>query len=154
MLKDLRKQANLTQIQASKLLGVSLRTYKSYEKENNFNNLKYLKMLDILKENIKIDECHGILTINQIKYISKDVFKKYDITFVYMFGSYAKGTQKITSDIDLLVDANITGMTVYELIEELREKLLKKIDYIKIDDVLDNKELLTNILKEGIKIYG
>ncbi len=35
-----------------------------------------------------------------------------------------------------------------------RETLKKKIDIVRIEDLLENSTLLVIVLKEGIKIYG
>ena len=45
-------------------------------------------------------------------------------------------------------------MRFYEMVEELREGLKKKVDALNLDQLRDNLELLNEILKDGIKIYG
>ncbi len=152
-LKELRLTKNLTQKEAAILIGISLRSYKDYE--NNpikTKNYKYESMVKIIEEYNKIDEEHGILDIDYIKNIVIDVLNKFNIKSCYLFGSYAKGIAKGDSDIDLLIDSEITGLDYFGLIEELREKLHKKIDLIRLKDV-DNNELLKEIIKDGIKIY-
>ena len=71
-----------------------------------------------------------------------------------MFGSYAKGKATETSDIDLLVSDSITGLKFYELVEKLRESLHKKVDLLDFKQFMNNKVLASEVLKEGIKIYG
>ena len=71
-----------------------------------------------------------------------------------MFGSYAKNKATPKSDIDLLIDTEVTGLDFFGLIEELRQSLHKKIDLLKINQLNNNQELLKEILKDGIKIYG
>jgi len=39
-------------------------------------------------------------------------------------------------------------------VEELRNSLQKKVDVIEVAGLKDNVELLEEILKDGIKIYG
>lgn len=80
--------------------------------------------------------------------------KKYDIKSCYLFGSYAKGKEKETSDVDLLIDSEITGLDFYGLVEELRNALHKKIDLLTMKSISNNSVMLTEILKDGIKIYG
>ena len=70
-----------------------------------------------------------------------------DVNFCYLFGSYAKA--KPTSDVDLLISANVKG-----LVEEIRLKLNKKVDVLDINQLNNNIELTEEILKDGIKIYG
>ena len=71
-----------------------------------------------------------------------------------MFGSYAKGKANEQSDVDLLISTNVTGLEFFGLIEELREKLHKKVDLLDDRQLINNLDLLREILKDGIKIYG
>ena len=54
----------------------------------------------------------------------------------------------------MLIDSHITGLDFYGLIDELRIGLKKQVDLISIYQLNNNSELLSNVLKEGIKIYG
>ena len=155
ILKEIRKNKKLTQNEAANILAVSLRSYKDYE--NNplkINTIKYNYMCDKLHKYSAIDEEHGLLSLKDIKDIVKQVFDKYEINFCYLFGSYAKNNATEISDIDLLIDTNITGLDFYGLVEELRTTLCKKIDLLKLNQLINNTELLKEILKDGIKIYG
>ena len=40
------------------------------------------------------------------------------------------------------------------LIEEIREALHKKVDLIRLSDLNNNIDLVNEIMKDGIKIYG
>ena len=63
-IKELRKEQNLTQQQAAELIGISIRSFKSYENdESKAGTLKYKYILDKLKELNRLDEDHGILSI-------------------------------------------------------------------------------------------
>ena len=51
-IKELRKEQNLTQQQAAELIGISIRSFKSYENdESKAGTLKYKYILDKLKVN-------------------------------------------------------------------------------------------------------
>lgn len=153
-LKEIRSKANITQIEASNLVGVPLRTFIRYENEEKYKKtLKYQKMCDVLEQATKIDEEHGILTIEEIKKTCKEVFDKYDVEFAFLFGSYAKDTAVPMSDIDIMVCTKITGLKFFGLIEDLRESLHKKVDLIALDDIKPGSELMIEILKVGKKIY-
>ena len=156
LLKNLRIENHLTQKEAAKMLNVSLRTYRTYETDKSkINTFKYKYLFDSLSELTKIDEEHGILKLEDIKTKVKNVLDKYNnINFCILFGSYAKGTAYDYSDIDLIIDTPITGIKFFNLIENLREALHKKIDLLKINQLLDNEKLLRDVLKDGIKIYG
>lgn len=154
-LKELRKQKGLTQAKCAAYLGVPLRTYQNYEKnENRGSTIKVEYMYDKLLQYGFVDETHGILTVEKIKEACSSVFKKYKVEYCYLFGSYAKGAAGEQSDVDLLVSADMTGIEFYGLFEELREELKKKVDLLAKEQVDSNPELLNEILKYGIKIYG
>ena len=111
-------------------------------------------MCQALNEYGYIDEDNGVLTFDVIKQVCFKVFEDYQVEFCYLFGSYAKGKAKSNSDVDLLISTNVGGLKYFELIETLREKLKKKVDLIPVSTLNNNQALLTEILKDGIKIYG
>ena len=151
----LRKELGLTQSQAASLLGISMRSYQDYENnKNKTKSIKYDYILRRFKEMLYVDETTGLLTIEKIKTVCEKIFKNYDIKSCYLFGSYAKGKETPKSDVDLLVDTSVTGIDFYALCELLREALHKKVDLLDIKRVSENNELLSEILKDGIKIYG
>ena len=53
-----------------------------------------------------------------------------------------------------MIAYDITWLKYYGLVEELRESLKKKVDALDIEQLRNNYELLKEILKDGIKIYG
>lgn len=156
-LKDYRTQVGITIKEASQISGVPVRTYIRYENDNSYGNvLKRKQILSILREKFDITENNGILSIDRIKECVEEVFSSYkeQISFCYLFGSYAKGYASDSSDVDLCVSTSLTGLSYVGLIEELRQKLCKKIDLIRLNDLSDNFELLSEIMKDGVKIYG
>lgn len=154
-LKSLRIALKLTQQEAAKRLGISLRSYIMYENdESKAGSLKYRFMLQELEKMNLLDEDHGILSMEQIKSVCSDVFASYEVEFCYLFGSYAKGKAKETSDVDLLISTDTTGLRYYELTEKLREALHKRIDLLDLKQLSNNEELLREVLKEGVRIYG
>ena len=154
-LKELRNEKKLTQQQVADIMGVSLRSYKSYENdEEKVETLKYAYMMQKLAEINPIDEEHGIIEVEYIKQKCAEVFKKYDVHFCYLFGSYAKSKATPTSDVDLLIYADVKGLKFYGLVEEIRKVLHKRVDVLDISQLKDNLELMKEILKDGIKIYG
>ena len=154
-LKGLRMEKKMTQKQVSELVGISLRSYKTYENDaDKSGTLKYNYIVEELKKINPVDESHGVLGVEDIKRKCTQVFEKYDINFCYLFGSYAKHKAVPTSDVDLLISANIRGLKFYGLVEEIRNVLHKKVDVLDMNQLKDNLELTKEILKEGIKIYG
>ena len=154
-LKELRKQKNLTHVKCAEYLGIPIRTYQNYENDiKKQNSFKYLYMMQKLEQYGLIDESHGILTVEKIKEICTEIFSSYNVDYCYLFGSYAKGKATENSDVDLLVCTEITGIAFYDLVEILREKLNKKVDILNLQQLNENLDLVNEILKDGIKIYG
>lgn len=154
-LKELRIDKKMTQQQVADLVGISLRSYKSYEnEETKKGTAKYNYIVSELEKINPIDEEHGILEIEDIVKKCSKVFKDYDIKYCYLFGSYAKATAKHTSDVDLLISANVKGLEFYALVENIRTVLHKRVDVLDSKQLNQNPELTEEILKDGIKIYG
>jgi predicted nucleotidyltransferase len=153
-LKEMRQSLDLTQKEASELVGMPLRTYVNYENDpTKKDSIKYRYIKEKLVEYGRIDETHGILTIDKLKEICSSVFSGYPVEYAYLFGSYAKGKQTPSSDIDLLVSTSVTGMAFFGLVEQLRQELKKKVDVIALTSLPNNQELMHEILRDGIKVY-
>lgn len=74
-----------------------------------------------------------MLTVPLIEKSIAEVVADYQITKVDLFGSYAKGTAKEDSDIDLLVEFTkpaVSLITLASLKYALEEKLNTKVDVI------------------------
>ena len=104
-----------------------------------------VKMLDKLDNRNKyivslIEKDKKVLTIKQIKRIIKPILKKYGITDVCLFGSYARGEANINSDVDIFCEkGNIKNLIQQGKLEEELEKALKKeVDVIFITSKMDN----------------
>ena len=152
-LKEIRQSLNITQIEAAKILGISRRSYQKYESSNDANT-KYEFLVYKMVQLTKIDEENGVLTIEKIIDVVSKVLENYEVKSCFLFGSYAKGKANGKSDVDLLIDSNVTGLDFFGLIEELRENLHKKVDLLTLDSISNSPDMLKEILKDGIKIYG
>ena len=154
-LKELRYEKKMTQQQVADLVGISLRSYKSYENdEDKKDTIKYKYIMEQLSKINFIDEENGILELDDIVRKCSKVLERYDVNFCYLFGSYAKRKATPVSDVDLLVSANVKGLKFYGLVEEIRIALNKKVDVLDMNQLNGNIELTEEILKDGIKIYG
>lgn len=154
-LRELRKQNNMTQVECAEFLGIPVRTYQNYETDlSKEGTMKYLYMMEKLAKYGYVDETHGVLSLQQIKDRCGEVFSEFDVEYCYLFGSYARGEAKEDSDVDLLISTNMSGMQFFELVETIRESLRKKVDVLNFGQLADNPELVNEILRDGVKIYG
>ena len=91
--------------------------------------------------------------INEIlKAHKEDLYKKYKVTEIGVFGSIVKGEQKKRSDIDILVDLEeVPDLLEFIALEEyLRNLLKKKVDLVRKEAV--RHELKDRILKEVVYV--
>ena len=155
-LLELRKEYGLSQEVISNIISVPLRTYVRYENDNSYGSaLKRKAMLDSINDACEITEEKGILTIDQImKGVHNVISTNYQgtVNLCYLFGSYAKGYATDKSDVDLCVSTDLTGLAYVGLAEGLHNELHKTIDLINLKNA--NSELIYEIMKDGIKIYG
>lgn len=78
--------------------------------------------------------------------------KRERIELAFIYGSYAKGEENITSDIDILILGNITSKDVSMLFSPAKDSLRREINFVVYNKVefLKKKEshFLRNVLKE------
>lgn len=84
----------------------------------------------------------------------KPVAQKYNLTYVWLFGSYAKKKQRKDSDVDIIVRTEdvIGGFKIVELKFALEEALKKQVDIITTGSIKGS--LLENENLEEILIYS
>ena len=152
-LREFRKQNEITQKEAAVLIGIPYRTYIRYEENESYaNKYMYQKIMDDLKKELSVDENKGVLSIESIKKVLVPILEKHNIKYCYLFGSYARNEARENSDVDLLIDTDITGLAFFELVEEIRETLHKKIDLLRLCDLSTNNPIVLEILKDGVRI--
>lgn len=92
---------------------------------------------------------------SQIISILQKIFEKHDIKVGVLFGSYAQGTQKTTSDIDIAFYPNYNFKAEDEM--KLREEIEKEFSKYSLDIInlkhSNNLYLIFTIFKKGICVY-
>lgn len=157
-LLETRKRYGLAQAEAARILGVPLRTYRRYERdEGHGDTLKREALISRLNEECEITEEKGLLTVDRIRDELCDLFaKEYKgkVRFCYLFGSYAKGCPKPKSDVDIYVSSSLKGIAFLGLMERIHERLHKRVDVLRDSEPEGNWPLTYEILRDGIKLYG
>ena len=84
----------------------------------------------------------------------KPVARKYNLAYVWIFGSYAKKKQRKDSDVDIIVRTEdvIGGFKIVEVKFALEEALKKQVDIITTGSI--EGSLLENEDLEEILIYS
>lgn len=90
-----------------------------------------------------------ISTLNSFR---ENIRKEYKAEVIGLFGSYVRGEQKETSDIDIIVrfldDASLFDLV--GLADFLEEELKIKVDIVPIDTI--RKEIKEDVLREAVYI--
>lgn len=92
-------------------------------------------------------------TIDEIKNIAVPVAQQYGVERVALFGSYAKGEQKETSDIDLIIKkGNIKGYFAFcGFVNALEERFGKHVDVITYNAL--EKSMIKDIVNDEVVLY-
>ena len=154
-LKEIRKKLGLTQIQAAQMVGVSRRTYQTYE-ESNQPSIRYADLLNKLKATNSLDNSSTILSKKFIKKVSSEIFANYpEVECAYLFGSYARNEATPASDVDILIVApKLEGFSFAGLHHELRTTFSKDVDLVNYTTLANSDKMLRDILIQGVRIYG
>ena len=92
-------------------------------------------------------------SIERIRISLMPVFKEHNVRKAILFGSYAKGTERANSDIDIFVDSGLKGLKFYGLLEDVATSLEKPVDLIDSSQVKQDSKVFQEINDTGIVIY-
>lgn len=94
-----------------------------------------------------------IYTIEELKEILSPILEKHNVQKAILFGSYAKGTAKENSDIDIVVDCNLKGLAFYGLLEDIANAIEKNIDLVDVSQIKEGSYIQKEIQDTGVVIY-
>jgi len=119
---------------------------EAYEKMNCLKVEEPLATYSVAKK--------AMYTIPQIKQVLDPIFKSHGVKSAILFGSYAKGTENEKSDIDLLVDSGLKGLSFFGLLEDVASALKVPVDLIDKYEIKADSKIEKEIAETGIRIYG
>lgn len=97
-----------------------------------------------------------IYSIEEIKEMLYPIFMANAVYEAILFGSYAKGNANSKSDIDIVIDSKgeLLNINFYGLLNEIVEKLKKKIDLLEITEIKKDSAIYQEIQREGVVLYA
>ena len=92
--------------------------------------------------------------IDIIKEKIKPIAQKYNLVYVWLFGSYAKNTQTENSDIDIIVRTEdvLGGFKIVEVKLAIEEAFQRPVDIVTTGSIKDS--LLEDEILDEILIYS
>lgn len=94
-----------------------------------------------------------VYNVSQIKTMLTPVFNNYKINKAILFGSYSKGLETENSDVDILVDSNLHGLSFYGLLNDIVEVLDKEVDLFDYRQFDSSSPLFKEIIEKGVTLY-
>ena len=92
--------------------------------------------------------------INDLKNKLYPIFKNYNVKQAILFGSVAKNKATEKSDIDILVDSKLRGLSFFGLLEDITNATGKEIDLIDVSQIEKGSQIKKEIRDTGVLIYG
>jgi predicted nucleotidyltransferase len=91
-------------------------------------------------------------TIDEIKSISIPIAQKYGVKKLALFGSYARGEHRATSDIDFLIDkGRIQGWEFFGFVNDLEDDLGVRVDVLTYTSIKDS--LIADSIDDEVVLY-
>ena len=94
-----------------------------------------------------------ILTIDEIVNRLNPILSNNEIGKAVLFGSYARNQATPESDIDLVIDTEITGLDFVGVMLDVEDALGKSVDLIPRRSIDKTHKIYKNIESEGVTIY-
>ena len=145
-------------VSAVSLFFKNQKTLKDRYKLTGFDPYRNHGYNNILEDIIQIVQKQGLWrckmsSIERIRISLMPVFKEHNVRKAILFGSYAKGTERANSDIDIFVDSGLKGLKFYGLLEDVATSLEKPVDLIDSSQVKQDSKVFQEINDTGIVIY-
>ena len=97
---------------------------------------------------------NAMYSISDIQHILNPIFVAHGVRSAILFGSYAKGCATERSDIDLLVDSGLHGLSFFGLLESVASAFRQPVDLIDVSQVENGSEIQREIHNSGVQIFG
>lgn len=92
-------------------------------------------------------------TVEQLKARLTPVFRRNNVRKATLFGSYSRGEATHRSDVDLLVDSGLHGLSFFGLPEDVCQSLECEVDLIDTADVIADSRIDREIRETEVVIY-
>ena len=119
------------------------------------NRQGYVKRL--IRQDIRGNS--DVLPVDALRYLVYPIARKNELRSVYLFGSYARGEATGESDVDLMLDGEITSMAHFLSVQTDLEKAFgKKVDLVMADaagknDTRAGRRFMSHFERDKVLLY-
>ena len=103
---------------------------------------------------MQAENAKKVSTTEQIISVFVPLFKKNNIKNAYLFGSFAKGTEREESDIDLLVESDLEGFAFLSFVQELEDAAGRSVDCFDVRHIVNGSRFENEIRESGVLLYA
>ena len=96
----------------------------------------------------------GIISVDTITQKIAPVLASHGVRKAILFGSVAKGTATQHSDIDLVVDCELSGFAFLSLCAEIENAANRSADVFRLSSIIPNSFFDNEVRQTGVVIYG
>ena len=96
-----------------------------------------------------------MISLDTLKKIISPIADELGLNRVIVFGSYARGEQGNSSDLDLIIDSGgrLKGKHLFGAIYKIDKAIPLKTDIFELSEVNNPSQTYTAIMTEGVTIY-
>lgn len=92
-------------------------------------------------------------SISELRKNLQPIFLEHNVKKAILFGSYSKGEETDYSDVDILVDSGLKGLSFYGLLYDISDKLKKDVDLFDYRQFSSSSPIFKDIQENGVVIY-
>lgn len=107
-----------------------------------------------LDEYMTLRDSQPLYSIAEIKETLRPIFDEFAVKKAILFGSYVKGTADSRSDIDLVVETELKGLSFYGLLGAVTDALRFPVDLIEKRQIEKGSDFEKEVDRTGVTIYG
>jgi uncharacterized protein len=89
----------------------------------------------------------------ELRRLKPEIESRYPIRLVSIFGSFVRGEQTADSDVDVLAEAGVGKLSLFDIIgveQLLEKKLRRRVDLVMIDGI--RERIKNRVLSEAIPL--